>query len=137
MKKFRVICLGMMLLVLAWGGQSQSAQAAGSGTILAGIYLDDISLEGMTTEEAESMVDSKLTEWSKKQITLVTVDDHEVQITPAEIALAGITLRSLKRLLPLVKKEMLYSVIRFPRICSTRIRYLPWSFPVMRICFAR
>lgn len=85
MKKFRVICLGMMLLVLAWGGQSQSAQAAGSGTILAGIYLDDISLEGMTTEEAESMVDSKLTEWSKKQITLVTVDDHEVQITPAEI----------------------------------------------------
>lgn len=64
---------------------TQPVHAAEGDTILAGVYVDDISLEGMTAEEAKDMMEQKVAEWSEKQITLIAVGGNELQITPADV----------------------------------------------------
>lgn len=85
MKKFKSIYYGMMVLFLCLIMPTQPVHAAEGNTILAGVYADDISLEGMTAEEAKDFFDQKVAEWSARQITLVAVDGNEVQITPADV----------------------------------------------------
>lgn len=87
MKKIlRVIaCLGIMIWVL--GTFDQQVYASEKNTISAGIYLNDISLEGKTIEEAEGMVNEYVEELLQKNITLKMTGDHEVTITPGDIGL--------------------------------------------------
>lgn len=87
MKKIlRVIaCLGIMMWVL--GTFDQQVYASEKNTISAGIYLNDISLEGKTIEEAEGMVNEYVEELLQKNITLKMTGDHEVTITPGDIGL--------------------------------------------------
>ena len=87
MKKIlRVIaCFGIMIWVL--GTFDQQVYASEKNTISAGIYLNDISLEGKTIEEAEGMVNEYVEELLQKNITLKMTGDHEVTITPGDIGL--------------------------------------------------
>lgn len=77
------ICLGIALLVLCTF--DLDVQADSKDTILSGIYIGDMPLEGKTIQEAEAMVDGYVNGLLDKNITLQLVDGHEVTITPAEI----------------------------------------------------
>lgn len=85
MKKFKTMCLGLVVSFLCLTMMAQPVHAAEGDTILAGVYADDISLGGMTVEEAKDMMDQKIAEWSGRQITLIAVGGNEVQITPADV----------------------------------------------------
>lgn len=85
MKKFKTMCLGLVVSFLCLTMMAQPVHAAEGDTILAGVYADDISLGGMTAEEAKDMMDQKIAEWSGRQITLIAVGGNEVQITPADV----------------------------------------------------
>ena len=54
-------------------------------TILAGIYVDDISLGGKTADEAMSLVKGYVADLGKKEITLYIVDGHSLIVTPDEL----------------------------------------------------
>ncbi len=54
-------------------------------TISNGIYADDISLGGMSREEAEDAIDSHADEFASKTITLYAVGDNAVTVTPGEL----------------------------------------------------
>lgn len=75
--------------ILAWvlGSFDLQVYADEKNIISPGIYLDDISLEGKTIEEAESMVNEYVEGLLQKNITLKMTDDHEVMITPGDIGL--------------------------------------------------
>lgn len=60
-------------------------QAKEKDTILPGIYIEDMSMEGKTIEEAESMVNDYVEELLTRTITLSTVNGNEVTITPSDI----------------------------------------------------
>lgn len=53
--------------------------------ILAGIYAEDMSLEGKTAGEARKMIEDYIESISDHVITLVIMDGNEVQVTPAQI----------------------------------------------------
>lgn len=53
--------------------------------ILPGIYVEDMSLEGMTAEEAKEMLESYVAELCQKEITLVAVGGNSVKITPTDV----------------------------------------------------
>lgn len=53
--------------------------------ILAGIYVEDMSLEGKTASEAKKMIENYVDSISNHVITLVIMDGNEVQITPVQI----------------------------------------------------
>lgn len=85
MKNFMkgIICLGMILLV--FGMMKIPAQAKEKDTILPGIYIEDMSMEGRTVEEAEALVNDYISGLLEKTITLITVNGNEVSITPADV----------------------------------------------------
>ncbi|RKI90876.1 hypothetical protein D7V94_12210 [Parablautia intestinalis] len=62
--------------------QVKAAQESG---ILTGVYVEDMSLGGKTTQEARSMVEDYVDSICGMMITLVAVDGNEVQITPADL----------------------------------------------------
>lgn len=78
-----IACFGVMIWMLGIFGQQ--VYASEKNTIEAGIYLNDIPLEGKSVEEAESMVNSYVEALLQKEITLHMTDEHEVIITPADI----------------------------------------------------
>lgn len=80
-----IACLGILIWV--FGAFDQQVYASGKNTISAGIYLNDISLEGKTVAEAESMVNDYVEELLQKNITLQMTDGHSVTITPKDIGL--------------------------------------------------
>lgn len=53
--------------------------------ILPGVYIEEMSAEGMTASEAEEMVTAYVSQLSGRSIKLVTVNNNEVTITPADI----------------------------------------------------
>lgn len=85
MKKFRMLCCGLVAGLLCFVGAGQPVCAAGEEKILDGVYADELSLAGMTAAEAKAMVEQQVSDWSARTIVLVTVDGNEVQITPADI----------------------------------------------------
>lgn len=78
-----IVCLGLAAgFSGVFGIQSR---AAGSDTLLPGIYIEDMSMGGRTEEEAEAMVDDYVDNLLSQTITLVGVGGNEVDITPADI----------------------------------------------------
>lgn len=77
------ICLGVSLFVLCTF--DLHAQAESDNTIISGIYIGDMPLEGKTTQEGEAMVDAYVEELLDKNITLKLVDGNEITITPADM----------------------------------------------------
>ena len=58
---------------------------AEEATILDGIYADAIPLGGMTRQEAQSAIDTCIDEMADRVITLYTVNDEEITVTPREL----------------------------------------------------
>ncbi len=86
MKKFIIsflgICLVFMMAVIP-GMQVEAEEE--ENRILAGIYIEDMSLEGKTAQEARAMIEEYVNSISEKVITLITVGGNEVQVTPSEM----------------------------------------------------
>lgn len=85
MKKFKTICYGFATALFCFAKMGTPVLAAQDDTILEGVYAEDISLEGMTVEEARTKVEQEFANWSARTLVLVTVGGNEVQITPADV----------------------------------------------------
>lgn len=85
MKKFvkGIICFLTAIFVLS--GIKMQVRAEGENRILTGVYVEDMSLEGMTKEEARAVIEDYVDSICGMMITLVAVDGNEVQITPADL----------------------------------------------------
>lgn len=77
------ICLCISLLVLCTF--DLDVQAGSNDTIISGIYIGDMPLEGKTKQEGEAMVDGYVKDLLDKNITLKLVDGNEITVTPADI----------------------------------------------------
>lgn len=75
--------LGFVLLV--FGSFNLQVQAQEEEKILAGIYIEDMPMEGKTAAEAEALIDEYVNQLMGKNIKLVAVHEGEVIITPADI----------------------------------------------------
>lgn len=78
-----ILCL-IAVFVLC-GTIELSAQAQEEDRILSGIYVEDISLEGKTAQEAKTAVEGYIEELKTKVITLVSINGNEVQVTPGDL----------------------------------------------------
>lgn len=85
MKKFKRGIWCLLAVLLLSGMTEVSAKAKEEETILPGIYVEDMSMEGKTVAEAESMVNDYVEKLMSQEIRLVTVNDNEVVITPADV----------------------------------------------------
>lgn len=77
-----LVCLFMAFLFL--GTFDMQVRAQEEKTILPGIYVEDISLEGKTAEEAKAAVEEYVQQLKSKVITLSVMNGNEVQVTPQE-----------------------------------------------------
>lgn len=59
--------------------------SADNSRIIDGVYAGNIPLGGMTSGEAEATVNKVISELSGRTITLITVNDEEVTVTPSEM----------------------------------------------------
>lgn len=84
MKKFGMVLAGFGLC-LCTAFLYASDVCAQEGRILNGVYVEDISMEGKTPEEATKIVEDYVADLCTKNITLVAVGGNEVQITPADV----------------------------------------------------
>lgn len=73
-----------MAMFVLWGCMNLQAQAQEEERILAGIYAEDISLEGKTAEEATKVIEEYVAELKNKVITLVALDGNQIQVTPGD-----------------------------------------------------
>ncbi len=87
MKKWKKELVGVLAGLLLFGlmGFSAEAKEKEEETILAGIYIEDMAMEGMTAQEAKEAVNAYVDTFLSRQIHLVTVNSNQVTITPAEI----------------------------------------------------
>ena len=87
MKKIKkgLVSLLAVLLLVGLTGFSADAKEKEEETILAGIYIEDMSMEGMTAKEAKEAINTYVDAFMTKSISLVTVNSNEVTITPADI----------------------------------------------------
>ncbi len=58
-----------------------------SGTIMQGIYVDDINLSGKTYDEAVNLIRDKVNSMSGANITLHSIGDNTVEVTAADLGL--------------------------------------------------
>ena len=82
-----------LVFVLAIGAAALSAglhsraQAKPDDTILEGVYAGDISLSGMTREEAKAAIQSYVDSLASSTITLNVVEGNTVNVTASELGL--------------------------------------------------
>lgn len=84
MKKFGTVLLGLAFGLSLMCSFSFDAYAQ-EEMILKGVYVEDLSLEGKTLEQATRMVEDYVTDLCNTKITLITVGDNEIQITPSDV----------------------------------------------------
>ena len=77
--------LAAAVLTGLWG---MEARAQEEDTILTGVYIEDMSLGGMTVSDAKAMVENYVDGLSEKVITLMIMDGNSVEITPADVGLS-------------------------------------------------
>ncbi|MCM1136623.1 MAG: VanW family protein [Clostridium sp.] len=87
MKKFVKGFFCVFLIIAAAGLPKIQVQAQEEDRILQGVYIEDMSLGGMTASEAKAMVENYVGGLCERTITLTTVNDNSVQITPADVGL--------------------------------------------------
>lgn len=89
MRKF--ILKGSLLFCIAmfiWAVPALEGQAKDSDTIKAGVYAGDISLAGMTKEEAEETIQTYIVSLEPVEIVLLTADNQEVMTTAGELGIS-------------------------------------------------
>ena len=85
-----LVCFALAISLLGlWGFRAQASEENGKAKrILPGIFIENISLEGKTAEEARAEVESYVSEsLGGRVISLIAIDGNKVDITPAEIGL--------------------------------------------------
>lgn len=85
MKKLKCRFVHLFAVVFLLVAMGIPAQAKGSETVLPGIYIEDMSMEGKTKEEAENMVNDYVSELLSMNIKLIAVGGNEVTIAPSDI----------------------------------------------------
>lgn len=85
-KLMKGIVCALTVIVMALF-QGMQANAEEEGTILSGIYIEDMSLGGMSVSDAKAMVENYVSSLSDKVITLMIMDGNSVEITPADVGL--------------------------------------------------
>lgn len=84
-----ILLLGAVLLLwLEPALKSQARDKEAGTTIKAGIYAGDISLEGMTAQEAKEAVESYIASLSSVEITLLAAENAEVVTTAGELGIS-------------------------------------------------
>jgi len=84
MKK-SLVGLAMAVAMSVAGATTIGLNAYAVDTILSGVYADNIPLGGDTREEAVNAINLCVSELGQRSITLYTVNDEEVAITPSEL----------------------------------------------------
>lgn len=85
-----LVCFALAISLLGlWSFRAQASEENGKAKrILPGIFIENISLEGKTAEEARAEVESYVSEsLGGRVISLIAIDGTKVDITPAEIGL--------------------------------------------------
>ena len=85
-----LVCFALAISFLGlWGFRAQASEENGKAKrILPGIFIENISLEGKTAEEARAEVESYVSEsLGGRVISLIAIDGNKVDITSAEIGL--------------------------------------------------
>ena len=85
-----LVCFALAISLLGlWSFRAQASEENGKAKrILPGIFIENISLEGKTAEEARAEVESYVSEsLGGRVISLIAIDENKVDITPAEIGL--------------------------------------------------
>lgn len=85
-----LVCFALAISLLGlWSFRVQASEENGKAKrILPGIFIENISLEGKTAEEARAEVESYVSEsLGGRVISLIAIDGNKVDITPAEIGL--------------------------------------------------
>ena len=125
-----IACIGILAGVLCTFDLQVYADE--KNTISPGIYLEDISLEGKTVEEAENMVDHYVEGLLQKNITLKMTDDHEVVITPGEIGLYWSNPEILQEAVSIGKKGNIVERYKIKKDLQFENRRLPLLLDVDR-----
>lgn len=79
------LCAGVILMAIS--PVFCCAENISSDTVLQGIYAENIPLGGLSEQEAAEAINVYISELSNRTITLYTVNDNEVTITPADIGI--------------------------------------------------
>ena len=79
---------GISIVLLSAMGFSIRVDAAPTSTIESGIYVDDIDLSGMSSEQATQAVNNRVAERSNAVITLTDGADYRVSFSGADIGYA-------------------------------------------------
>ena len=93
MKKMRkraiLLTLTLALAVVFAGvlGSDRALAASDDETILEGVYMGNISLAGMTADEAKAAVSAFVEELKLRNVTFGAVDDHYVVVTAGDLGL--------------------------------------------------
>ena len=93
MKKMRkraiLLTLTLALAVVFAGvlGSDRALAASDDETILEGVYMGNISLAGMTADEAKASVSAFVEELKVKNVTFGAVGDHYVVVTAGDLGL--------------------------------------------------
>ncbi len=85
-----LVCFALAISLLGlWSFRAQASEENGKAKrILPGIFIENISLEGKTAEEARAEVESYVSEsLGGRVISLIAIDGNKVDITPAEMGL--------------------------------------------------
>lgn len=82
-KVLPVVCL--LAVVLLWPAQ---VQAKGTETIKTGVYAGEVSLAGMTKEEAQVAVEAYVASLETVEITLIAADNQSVVVTAGDLGVA-------------------------------------------------
>ncbi len=85
MKKIALL-LGIMAALALW--PAKEAAAKSDNTIKAGIYIGDISVAGMTADEARNAVNDYIDALREVEITLLVTEENSVTVTAGELGVS-------------------------------------------------
>ena len=125
-----IICLSVAVLVLC--SFELRVQAREKDTMSPGIYLNDMSLEGMTIEEAEGIANEYVDTLLHRNITLKMADGNEVTITPGDIGLCWSNPQILQEAMAIGKKGNIVERYKAKKDLQFEKRRLSLEFDVDR-----
>lgn len=111
-------------------GTSLQAQAKPDDTILEGVYAGDISLSGMTREEAKAAIQSYVDSLAASTITLNVVEGNTVNVTASELGLGWANPELVEEAVNLGKSGNVVVRYKALKVWSIRIRFMISLFPL-------
>ncbi|MDE7185242.1 MAG: VanW family protein [Lachnospiraceae bacterium] len=91
-RRIGIIALAILLSVICAGmlQPSRAVAASDDEVILEGVYMGEMSLAGMTAEEAKASVSAFVEELKQKNITFGAVGDHYVSVIAGDLGLTWV-----------------------------------------------